>query len=100
AATAISSSAELAQQLEEQAVELELQLEESQAMSLELEQTSAELEESASRQRMPRRSRAGSSRASAIRSSCRTRSGAFSSSTLRLPHSFTSQGIRPRTEAR
>ena len=45
AAAAARDNAELATQLEEQAIELESQLEESQALSEELEQTSAHLEE-------------------------------------------------------
>jgi signal transduction histidine kinase/PAS domain-containing protein len=45
AATAARDNAQLAKQIEEQAMELETQLEESQAMAEELEQTTVELEE-------------------------------------------------------
>ena len=45
AATAARDNAELAKQIEEQAIELESQLEESQALAEELEQTTVELEE-------------------------------------------------------
>ena len=93
-------------QLQEQAIELELQTQQAQDLAEELELSAERLEETLMRggvargrpRRAPTGSRAASSRASPIRSSCRTPIGASGTSTRKRRRSSASPGTHRRVD--